>query len=133
MKLIGIEKFSIHEISRHDNEESLLAAEKEKIAFYREKGICLNILDGGTSYFPIKDKEAWKTKLKEKRKGKTPALGMKHSEENKEFFSVCGKLRWDIHGRYPDTSSLSFKDAKAKYGISKTHYYRKRRESSELF
>ena len=31
MKSIGIENFSIHEISRYDNEESLLAAEKEPL------------------------------------------------------------------------------------------------------
>lgn len=133
MRQHGIDKFSCVEIARFENEQELLAAEKDRILFRRKEGNCLNVLDGGEPYFPIKDKEQWKAKLREKRKGRKPALGMKHSEENKKFFSECSKKRWDTHGRYPDVSTLSFKEAKEKLGISKTHYYRlKRGKNSEL-
>jgi hypothetical protein len=66
--------------------------------------------------------------LKEKRKGRKPALGMKHTEDNKKKFGEFGKMRWDIYGRYPDdVINYSFNEAKEKYGISKTHYYRLRK------
>lgn len=131
MNKYGADKFKLTIIGNFSTEADLLAAERERVAFHRKHNRCLNILDGGESYFPIKNKEAWKEKLKEKRAGRTPALGMKHSEENKKLFSECGKKRWDIHGRYPDISNLSFSEAHKKYGISKTHYYRKRNMRSE--
>ena len=125
MRKYGIDQFYIKEIKRLATEQELLLAEKDLIAFYRQQSNCYNILDGGESYFPITDKEAWKNKLKEKRKGKKPALGMKHTEENKKLFSLCGKARWDKYGRYPDNvTDLGFTKANKKYGISKTHYYR---------
>ncbi len=122
----GFENFRIVLISEFQHETDLLAAEKALIQAYRISGSrCLNILDGGESYFPIKDWEAQKAKLRKARAGRKPALGMKHSDENKKLFSECGKRRWDMYGRYPsNVTDLSFKDAKVKYGISKTHYYR---------
>lgn len=122
----GIEKFYIILISEFQTEEDLLEAEKELIKQYRVSGKkCLNVLDGGESYFPIKDWEAHKALLREKRRGRKPALGMKHSDENKKLFSESGKKRWDIHGRYPEeVISFKFIEANIKFGISKTHYYR---------
>lgn len=122
----GFENFRIILISEFQHEIDLLAAEKSLIQEYRNSGTrCLNILDGGESYFPVKDWEAHKAKLKAARAGRKPALGMKHTDENKKIFSQCSKQRWDIYGRYPsDVILLSFKDAKIQYGISKTHYYR---------
>lgn len=129
----GHDKFRCVVVAEYDSEKDLLAAEKDRIALRRSQGICLNILDGGESYFPIKDVEQWKEKLRKKRAGRKPAMGMRHTEENRILFSECSKKRWDACGRYPDVSSLSFKEAKEKYGISKTHYYRLRRaKSSEL-
>lgn len=122
----GFDKFSIILISEFQHENDLLAAERNLIKAYRESNTrCLNILDGGTSYFPIKDWEVQKEKLRKARAGRKPALGMKHTDENKKKFSEFGKMRWDMYGRYPDdVTSYSFKDATDKYGISKTHYYR---------
>lgn len=126
MRKHGFDKFRIELVYEFETEGEMLKAEKDRIAFYRKIGVkCYNVLDGGESYFPVKDWEAHKAVLREKRKGRKPALGMKHTEENKQLFSACGKARWDKYGRYPDDiTSLSFKDAKEKYGISKTHYYR---------
>lgn len=122
----GIENFIMTPIELFDNTKDLEEAEFNKIAEYRMQGILLyNILDGGASYFPIKDMESHKAVLREKRKGRKPALGMKHSDENKKLFSKCGKARWDKYGRYPkDCIQLSANQAKEKYGISHTHYYR---------
>lgn len=126
MRKYGFDKFSIELVYEFETEDEMLKAEKDRIAFYRQIGIkCYNILDGGESYFPIKNWESYRAVLREKRKGRKPALGMKHTDENKKLFSECGKARWDKYGRYPDEIILlSFKDAKEKYGISKTHYYR---------
>lgn len=122
----GFDKFRIELISEFEIEQDMLDAEKALIKKYRDSKVkCYNVLDGGDPYFPVKDMEAHKIKLREKRKGRKPALGMKHTIENKKLFSVCGKARWDKYGRYPeDIITFSFKDAKSKYGISKTHYYR---------
>lgn len=135
MRSKGADKFSIHLVAEFKTEKEMLCAEKDLIAYHRRVGTCYNILDGGASYFPIKDWEAHKEKLKAARKGKKPALGMKHSEENKKVFSKFGKLRWDIHGRYPkEVIDYSFVEASKKFGISKTHYYRLRKlaENNEL-
>ena len=126
MRKYGLDKFRIELVYEFETEDEMLKAEKERIAFYRKIGVkCYNVLDGGESYFPVKDWEARKAQLRTARVGRKPALGMKHSDENKKLFSECSKARWDKYGRYPDdVTSLSFKDAKEKYGISKTHYYR---------
>ncbi|MCA2570650.1 GIY-YIG nuclease family protein [Microcystis sp. M42BS1] len=131
----GIENFTIFCVAIFDNEEDLKNAECCLVNKYKKEKVSYNILDGGQSYFPIVNKEAWKQKLREKRKGKQPALGMKHTEDNKKLFSMCGKLRWDLHGRYPkNIVTLDFYEANKKYGISKTHFYRLRKQakSSEL-
>jgi group I intron endonuclease len=136
MRKYGVDSFSIRLIAEFQNEKVLLQSERDLIESYRNSNIKVyNILDGGESYFPITDKESWKEKLREKRVGRKPALGLKHTEENKKLFSECGKARWDKYGRYPDdVISLSFKEAKEKYGISKTHYYRLKQlaENNEL-
>ena len=58
---------------------------------------------------------------------------MKHTEENKKFFSECTKRRILL---YPNLSvtKLSFKEAKEQFEISKTHYYRllKRPKNNDL-
>ncbi len=122
----GLDKFRIELVEEFRTEQEMLDAEKARIKFYRESGVkCLNVLDGGEGYFPIKDWEARKAQLRAARAGRKPALGMKHTEENKKLFSECSKARWDKYGRYPEeVTQLSFKDAREKYGISKTHYYR---------
>lgn len=136
MRKYGFDKFEILLISVFQFEEDLLNAEKSLIKAYRDVGKqCLNILDGGESYFPIKDWEEHKAKLRKARAGRKPALGMKHSEVNKKKFSESGKKRWDIYGRYPDdVLNYGFTEANQIFGISKTHYYRLRKlaQNNEL-
>lgn len=116
--------------------EEAKQAEIKQIAFAREnKWLLLNLADGGEGGYvvPEASKEAWKAKLSIARQGRKPALGMKHTEENKIFFSECSKRKKLL---YPDldVTTLSFKEAKKQYGISKTHYYRllKRAKSNDL-
>ncbi len=129
MRSYGIENFTIEAIKQFDCEQELLQAEKDTIKYYRKLlGKTYNILDGGESYFPIKDKEVWKQKLKEKRQGRKPALGMKHSNENKQKFSEVSNAYWSTQTTFDENeiAKLSFKDAHKQFGISKTHYYRLR-------
>lgn len=121
----GVEKFSIHLVQEFKTEAEMFQAEKDLIKHHRETTKCYNILDGGEAYFPIKDWDAHKAKLRIARAGRKPALGMSHSEDNKKLFSEAGKKRWDVYGRYPDdVTNYSYKDASVKFGISKTHFYR---------
>ena len=132
IRSFGIENFSIHIISTFDEEADLLQGEKDLISHYRYLQRSMNILDGGEAYFPIKDKESWRKQLSLQRQGKKPALGMKHTEENKKLFSQYGKARWDKYGRYPDDIiNLSFKKAHNEFGISKTHYYRLKKQAGK--
>lgn len=110
MRSLGFENFYITVVSEFDNEGDLLQAERDLIKFHREHSEkCYNILDGGEAYFPIKNWDVHKAKLRIARRGRKPALGMKHTEENKKKFGEFGKLRWDKYGRYPDTVvNLSF-------------------------
>lgn len=91
----------------------------------------LNLANGGDGGYVIPDdkKEAWIAGLKRARAGRKPALGMKHTKENKEFFSKVSNEYWETHRKYePETLiTLSFKEAQKNFGISKTHYYRLKR------
>ena len=82
---------------------------------------------------PIKN---WKKKLSKSRKGRKPALGMKHSKENKILFSKISNEYWgtQITYKWEDFKHLSHKEAKKQFGISTTHYYRlkKRFETNDL-
>lgn len=115
--------------------EECQQAEREWIATARKEGWkILNLADGGEGGYVVPEhlKDEWKAKLSKARQGRKPALGMKHTEENKKFFAECNKRKIP---KYPEEiTSLSFKEAQAKYNISKTHYYRllKRAESNDL-
>lgn len=136
MRKYGFDKFRIELIEEFVSIKEMEDAEFDRIAKHRLDGVYLyNVLDGGASYFPVKDWEAHKAVLRERRKGRKPALGMKHSDENKELFSMFGKARWDKYGRYPnDVIDLPFKESNTRFGISKTHYYRLKKlaESNDL-
>ena len=123
----------ILETLEEGTEEYICAREIYLIA---NDATCYNLHQGGHVGFDVSTKDAqsvaeWKAKLREKRKGRTPAKGMRHSEETKKLCGDYSKLRWDIHGRYPaDVTDIPFIKASEKYGISKTHYYRLKRLSA---
>lgn len=127
MRKYGIDNFEIEPLNQYKDRESLEKAEISAIKSFKEKGYNLyNILEGGKPYFPIKDINSWKKKLRKARKGRKPSLGMKHSDENKEIFSRVSREYWKSQKTYDaeQVRKLSFKDANIKFGISKTHYYR---------
>ena len=73
----------------------------------------------------------WRAKLSAKRKGRKPALGMKHTEASKELFRKVSREYWSTQDTYDwdDMKDMPFKQARDKYGISKTHYHRLRKRS----
>ena len=110
------------------SEEYIVGLEKVWIAVFQPT---YNVSSGGEvgGAVPQFKHEQWVGKLKAARAGRTPALNMRHTDENKKLFSECGKKRWDICGRYPDcVIDIPFKDANTKYGISRTHYYRLKKQ-----
>ena len=134
----GFENFSIITLNTYNNRKNLERAERNAIKSFKKSGYKLyNILEGGSSYFPIIDKENWKNKLKLKRVGRTPALGMKHTDNNKKLFSEVSNKYWDSQETYNRDNIIKygFTEANKLFGISKTHYYRIRKiwlKSNEL-
>lgn len=132
----GIEHFDILVLSEHSTRNEAEQAEIYAIASARKDGYkLLNVTRGGDGGYAIPDdgRDAWIAKLKAKRVGRKPALGMKHTEENKRFFSECNKRK---QPKFPELNVLQtgYQDAHTQFGISKTHYYRllKRAKSNEL-
>lgn len=123
----GVDSFRIRSCAWFKSIEECRAHEIKLISEARlnKENKLLNLADGceGGYVIPETSKEAWKTKLSKARQGAKPALGMKHSEENKRFFSECSKRRKLLYPNL-DVNKCGFKEAKNLYGISKTHYYR---------
>jgi len=92
----------------------------------------LNLAKGGDGGFVITDVEDWKQQLRDKRKGRKPALGMKHTQKIKDYCGQISREYWASQFTYPkiEVVKLSFKEASKLYGISKTHYYRLKRSLS---
>ena len=136
LRKYGIDNFKFEVLEEFEDKDTCCKAEIDVINLAKENNVVIyNLHPGGLGGFSIFTKteeeiELWREKQRIARQGKKPALGMKHSEENKKLFGEFGKLRWDIYGRYPAEEILeySFKDANEKYGISKTHYYRLRKQ-----
>lgn len=133
MKKYGIENFTIEEVGLFGNLKDCQDFETSTISFFRDTEIPnYNMHNGGTAGYSMKDDdryEEWKINLSLGRQGRTPALGMKHTKENKELFSKVSDAYWATQEVYDidRVSKLSFKEANALYGISKTHYYRLKR------
>lgn len=137
MRKHGPENFLIAVRDIFDSKEECQQSEIDWIAFARkENWKILNLADGGEGGYvvPEASREAWIANMSkaQSKRTKQPALGMKHTEENKRFFAECNKRKVS---KYPkDICSLSLKEAKEKFNISKTHYYRllKRAKSNDL-
>lgn len=135
MRKYGFDNFEMVLVESFLSKDQAIRFEKKLISQYQTNS--LNIALGGEGGFvvPEEKKLLWQKKLSKARQGRKPALGMKHTDENKKIFSESGKKRWDMYGRYPkEVISYSFKDANKLYGISKTHYYRllKQAKSNDL-
>ncbi len=81
---------------------------------------------GGEGGFVVMDKVSWIKKLSKARVGRTPALGMKHTEETKRLCALANKRKQLKYTKI--ALLLPFKEANTIYGVSKTHYYRLRRQ-----
>lgn len=129
------ETFTMCIVDEFDTWDAACLAEIDFIKEARENGWnLLNLADGGEGGFVVpEDKiESWKKKLSDKRKGRTPAAGMKHTKENKALFSRVSREYWNSQDTYDaeEVTSVPFKEAKVLFGISKTHYYRLKRSLS---
>lgn len=134
MRKYGLDAFNCYVIASGLSLEEAQEYEIQLIAEARHTGVRVyNLHLGGSIGFDVRLKgeeevKKWKAKMSKARSGRKPALGMKHTQENKQLFGQYGKLRWDIHGRYPDdVLNYGFTEANKRYGISKTHYYRLRK------
>jgi len=122
MRSYGCENFEILLVGTFDDKESCGKAEIstiESIGYY-------NMAKGGSGGFVVPNKEEWREKLSISRKGRKPAQGMSHTEENKELFSEVSKAYWATQETYDweEIKHLTHKEAKIQFGISTTHYYR---------
>lgn len=127
MRKYGCEHFRIVPVAEFPTREQCAEAEIDSIATAYILGHdILNLAKGGEGGFVIQDTAAWKKKLSASRNGRKPALGMKHTEENKKLFREASRKYWDSVGTYDASTvcSLPFMEAHKQYGISKTHYYR---------
>ena len=107
-------------------EITLIETNKEK---------CYNLHKGGEIGFSMKDKspdeyKSWKRKLKEKRVGRKPSLGMKHTNDNKKLFSEVSNKYWNTQEKFDSCKILSYGKINGmtktlkEFNVSKTHYYR---------
>lgn len=134
MRSYGIESFNWSVLEEGDA-EYIMQREIELIA---NDPNCYNLHPGGGQGFSMLTKsdaevEEWRQKLRDARVGRKPALGMHHTDETKKLCGEYGKARWDKYGRYPlEVLDYGFAEANRKFGISKTHYYRMRRQVSDL-
>jgi len=129
MRKHGVQTYKLEVLFETESKEQ--CCEKE-IQLIEELGT-LNLAAGGTGGYvvPLEKRESWVEKLKAARAGKQPALGMKHTEENKKLFSEVSKKYWETQDKYSaEEIAVPFKEANKKYGISRTHYYRLKRSLS---
>ena len=132
MSTLGVEYFSINLLVLCDTAE--YAGMIETGLIEADEG-CYNIFAGGGTGHGMtpsnQNYEEWKHNLKSGRVGKKPALGMKHTPENKKLFSEVSRKYWDTQSLYDmeEVIKYSFKEANKLFGISRTHYYRLKRGS----
>jgi len=84
MRKYGFDNFEMILIQVFETKKQALEFEQSLISLDDENS--LNLVSGGEGGFNVIDVESWKQKLRIARKGRQPALGMKHSEENKKLF-----------------------------------------------
>lgn len=131
MRKYGIENFMLVIVDRFNSHTECCEAEIQAISRAIKNGhSILNLAKGGEGGFNVRDIFSWRQKISNARKGRKPALGIKHSDESKKKMSEASIKRWDTEGRYPDQLiDMSFKEANKLFGISKTHFYRMKKRA----
>jgi group I intron endonuclease len=113
------------------------AIAQKEVELIKADSTCYNLHPGGKLGLNVMSlgteaSTKWRHKLSLARKGRQPALGMSHTDETKKLCGEYGKLRWDIYGRYPaEVLDYGFADSNKKFGISRTHYYRLRKQRQQ--
>lgn len=122
-KYLGSLTITLH--SEYPSSKECFDKEIELISFFKDN--IVNLAPGGNGGFVAQDIESWKAKLRVKRQGRKPSLGMKHTEETKQKLKAITEARVPT---YPieEVVKMRCRDAIIKYGISKTHYLRLRRK-----
>lgn len=135
MKKYGVENFEIEQLFQFENREDCCNKEIECIS---QNLNGYNLAKGGEIGFSMLTKSEeeiseWKESLSKSREGRKPALDMKHTEENKLLFSKVSKEYWDSQETYnwEEIKNYSHIEAKKKFGISTTHYYRLKKQNGE--
>lgn len=133
----GEDTFTIELFEEYEDRHLCENREVELIAQARADNIPIyNLADGGDGGFVVQDIDAWKAKLRLAREGGKPALGMKHTDENKKLFSEVSKKYWATQDTFTDKEDLivdwglehGFRSALKEFSISQTHYYRLRKK-----
>lgn len=126
----GTNNFIIELISEHSNKKECINQE----IYHISKNINgYNIASGGEGGFVVQNIEEWKQKLSKSRKGRTPAVGLKHSNVVKKVCREASIKYWKTQNTYTweEIKNYSYKEAKEKFGISITHYYRLKKQNGE--
>lgn len=105
-----------------------------EVELIKQSSSLYNLAAGGKGGYvvPEEHKAEWKEKLSQARRGRKPAKGMKHTEKNKKLFAEVSRKYWEDQDTYnaEEVIKYSFKEAEKMFGISKTHYYRLKRNMS---
>ena len=97
MREFGVDSFFMVLVDEFYTYEECCKAEVNQIKSARAKQhSILNLAAGGRGGYSIPEskREAWREKLSKARQGQKPALGMKHTEENKKKFSEASTKYW---------------------------------------
>lgn len=98
IKKYGIKSFERSILHSVDSPEEMFKIEASLVTEeFVKRTDTYNLVPGGFGGFKVQDIENWKSKLKLSRIGKTPALGLRHTEETRMKLSEInkGKAAWN--------------------------------------
>ena len=130
MRSYGKDNFRIDLYAELPTRAEAGALEAKLIVEKRETDRIYNLAPGGSGGYVIQDKESWMKKLKLARVGRKPFDGMQHTDNSKAASQKASIAYWETQDTYnpQDIIGLTHREAKAKLGISTTHYYRLKKE-----
>lgn len=104
VKKYGKENFKFEILHFFNNPTDMFECERRLVTIdLVESDESYNLVVGGSGGFKVLNVDEWKSKLKESRKGKKPALGLRHSEETRKRISEKGKGKTPWNKGMPGT------------------------------
>lgn len=93
LKKYGRESFRREIVKTFSTEKEMYEYERDVLVTEQvvQDARSYNMVVGGSGGFKVTDIDEWKRKLKASRKGKTPSLGLKHTNESKQKMSISRK------------------------------------------